>query len=260
MAIFDPETVRDQQLALERHPVYAALRDLDDLRVFMTHHVFSVWDFMSLIKSLQAVVAPVRVPWTPGGDPAARYFINQLCLEEESDQLPADGGRPRYASHFESYCEAMDEIGADASIPRRFVQRVRTEGLDGALAAPFVPEPSRRFTRTTFDLIGSGRPHAIAAALAVGRERIIPGMFRGFLADMAVTADQAPAFHYYLNRHVHLDEDFHGPLSLRLVEHLCDGDPEKVHEAERAARLALNARLDFWDGVLAALGSKEPAA
>lgn len=253
MARFDPELVLEQQHALNQHPVYAALTDLGDLRIFMTHHVFSVWDFMSLIKSLQQVVAPSRVPWTPSGDPAARYFINQLCLEEESDQLPNEAGEPRYASHFESYCVAMDEVGADSSIPNRFVEIVRQRGLEQALAAPFVPEPSRRFTRTTFDLIDSGRPHAIAAALALGREKIIPGMFRGFLAEMAVTVEQAPAFHYYLNRHIHLDEDFHAPLSLRLVDSLCDGDPEKIHEAERAAQLALNARLDFWDGVLEAL-------
>jgi hypothetical protein len=222
----------------------------------MAHHVFSVWDFMSLIKSLQQVVAPVRVPWTPSGDPAARYFINQLCLEEESDETPANGGQPGYASHFESYCEAMDEIGADSSIPRRFVETVRTEGLEPAMAAPYVPEPSRRFSQTTFALIDSGRPHAAAAALAVGRERIIPGMFRSFLADMAVTPEQAPAFHYYLNRHIHLDEDFHGPLSLRLVDALCGDDAAKVAEAEAAARTALDARLTFWDGVLAALGDR----
>jgi hypothetical protein len=215
---------------------------------------------MSLIKSLQQVVAPVRVPWTPSGDPATRYFINQLCLEEESDQVPAAGGEPVYASHFESYCAAMDEVGADSSIPRRFIERLQAEGLDAALDAPFVPKPSRVFTRTTFELIGSGRPHAIAAALALGRETIIPGMFRRFLADMAVRADQAPAFHFYLNRHIHLDEDYHGPLSLRLVDSLCAGDQDRIEEAEQAAQLALRSRIDFWDGVLEALPSRRSAA
>ena len=61
-----PGKFHTHQQALNRHPVYAALRGLDDLRLFMAHHVFSVWDFMSLIKSLQQVVAPVRVSWVPG--------------------------------------------------------------------------------------------------------------------------------------------------------------------------------------------------
>lgn len=57
----------------------------------------------------------------------------------------------------------------------------------------------------------------IAAALALGREHVIPAMFRAFLARMGVNEHQAPTFHYYLRRHIHLDEDFHAPLSLRLL-------------------------------------------
>ena len=260
MVSFNPDVVREQQAALERHPVYGALRDIDDLRVFMAHHVFSVWDFMSLIKYLQEQVAPVRVPWFPVADPAARYFINQLCLEEESDQVPLPDGGVTYASHFESYCASMQEIGADASIPERFLALLRQKGLEQALAAPFVPEPARRFTRTTFEFIDSGKPHAVAAALALGREKIIPGMFRRFLADMAIGDRDAPSFHYYLNRHIHLDEDFHAPLSLRLVDALCAGDAQRVAEAEQAARQALAARTAFWDGVLAAIEARRQAA
>ncbi|MFM1891418.1 MAG: hypothetical protein RLZ44_495 [Pseudomonadota bacterium] len=260
MTSFNPDVVREQQAALEQHPVYGALRDLEDLRVFMAHHVFSVWDFMSLIKYLQGKVAPVQVPWTPTGDPAARYFINQLCLEEESDQVPLPDGGVAYASHFESYCAAMREVGADAGIPERFIALVREQGLERALAAGFVPEPARQFNRTTFGLIAADRPHAVAAALALGREKIIPGMFRRFLSEMAISEHQAPSFHYYLHRHIHLDEDFHAPLSIRLVDALCAGDAQRVAEAEQAARLALAARAAFWDGVLGAIQARHQAA
>jgi hypothetical protein len=260
MPRFDPGTVAEHQQALERHAIYGALRTLDDLRLFMAHHVYSVWDFMSLIKYLQLCVAPTAVPWVPAGDAAARYFVNQLCLEEESDTVPMPDGSVRYASHFESYCEAMGEIGADVETPRHFVELVRTAGLEQALASPLIPGPARRFTAQTFAIIGSDRPHAVAAALALGRERIIPGMFRRFLAEMAITERDAPAFHFYLNRHIHLDEDFHGPLSLRLVDALCEDDPRKVAEAEAAARAALSARAGFWDEVLEAVEARRRAA
>jgi hypothetical protein len=249
------ETLR---VKLEAHPIYAAVATLADLRVFMQHHVYSVWDFMSLIKYLQHEVAPARWPWTPAGDASVQRFINELVLEEETDiALPGQEG---HTSHFMLYLAAMREIGADADTPTRFVEMVGEQGINAALGSGLAPAPSATFTRSTFDFIASGKPHAVAAALALGREHVIPSMFRAFLSRMAVTEAQAPSFHYYLNRHVHLDEDFHAPLSLRLLAALCGGDADKWREAEAAAEAAVNARLQFWDGVLQALPSQHAQA
>jgi hypothetical protein len=259
LATFEPEFIAGLRDRLDSHPIYASLRTLDDLRVFMAHHVHSVWDFMSLIKYLQHAVAPARWPWTPGADPAIQRFINELVLEEETDAAgPAHPGE--FSSHFQLYLGAMREIGADAERPARFVEIAGREGLEAAVAALLPPPPALRFTRTTFAFIDSGQPHAVAAALALGREHIIPGMFRAFLARMAVSEAQAPTFHYYLHRHIHLDEDFHAPLSLRLLDRLCGGDAGKIAEARAAAIRAVEARMEFWDGVLAALPSQQEIA
>lgn len=252
---FDVAVVAELRQRLDAHPIYAAVQTLADLRVFMAHHVHSVWDFMSLIKYLQHTVAPARWPWTPGQDPSVQRFINELVLEEETDAA-APGQPGEFASHFQLYLGAMREIGADAERPARFVELVRERGLEAALQSGLVPEPSLAFTRVTFGFIDSGKPHAVAAALALGREHVIPNMFRAFLARMAVSEQEAPTFHYYLKRHIHLDEDFHAPLSIRLLEGLCAGDPVRVAEAEAAARQAIEARIRFWDGVLAALPSQ----
>jgi len=250
--------IESLRVKLEAHPIYAAVQTLDDLRVFMQHHVYSVWDFMSLIKYLQNEVAPARWPWTPQGDASVQRFINELVLEEETDvALPGHEG---HTSHFMLYLAAMREIGADADTPARFVQHVAEQGIDAALASGLAPAPSAAFTRTTFQFLASGKPHTVAAALALGREHVIPSMFRAFLSRMAVTEEQAPSFHYYLNRHVHLDEDFHAPLSLRLLAALCGGDVDKWREAEAAAEAAVYARLQFWDGVLKALPSQHAQA
>jgi hypothetical protein len=61
------------------------VRTLGDLRVFIPHHVHAVWDFMSLLKSLQAALAPSGYPWAPSANAATRRFINEIGLEEESD-------------------------------------------------------------------------------------------------------------------------------------------------------------------------------
>lgn len=256
--MLNEEFIESLRVRLEYHPIYAAVATVDDLRVFMQHHVYSVWDFMSLIKYLQHEIAPARWPWTPSGDASVQRFINELVLEEETDiALP---GRAGHTSHFLLYLDAMREIGANADTPSRFVHSVAGQGIDAALNTDLIPAPSARFTRTTFDFLASGKPHTVAAALALGREHVIPSMFRAFLARMRVTEAQAPSFHYYLNRHVHLDEDFHAPLSLRLLASLCSDDPTKWREAEAAAEQAVNARLQFWDGVLAVLPSQQSQA
>ncbi|MFZ0107366.1 MAG: DUF3050 domain-containing protein, partial [Thiobacillus sp.] len=217
--MLNDDFIESLRVKLEAHPIYASVRTLDDLRVFMQHHVYSVWDFMSLIKYLQNEVAPARWPWTPQGDASVQRFINELVLEEETDvALPGSEG---HTSHFMLYLAAMREIGADADMPARFVARVAEQGIDAALGSGLAPAPSAAFTRSTFDFLASGKPHTVAAALALGREHVIPSMFRAFLSRMGVSEAEAPSFHYYLNRHVHLDEDFHAPLSLRLLDALC---------------------------------------
>ncbi len=238
---------------LENHPLYGEIRTIKDLRRFMEHHVYSVWDFMSLIKKLQSIAAPVQYPWTPQGDPAVRRFINELVMEEESDQsVPDEFGQQSFFSHFELYCQAMEEIGADTSCVKNFVQRIEK---NPKLALDFegVPAPSKIFTQTTFKFIQTGQSHVVAASLALGREFIVPMMFRSFLAKMGIQEKDAPRFHLYLNRHIVLDQDFHGPMSLRLLNALCGGDSEKQKEAISAAEEAIRARIAFWDGVLLAL-------
>lgn len=250
---FDFSSIRPLQEQLNQHPVYNALRSRRDLAEFMRHHVYSVWDFMSLIKYLQQRVAPASYPWIPQGDGNVRRFINELVLEEESDQAGPEGADAGFASHFELYCQAMQEIGGSAQDMLAFLRVVQEQGIEAGLALPTVPEPARRFTRTSFAFLDADRPHCVAAALALGREHIIPAMFRAFLRDIGVSAEEAPTFHYYLNRHIHLDEDFHAPLSIRLLESLCEGDEQRLLEAEAAARDAIQARIAFWDGVLEAL-------
>lgn len=242
---------------LDAHPVYRAVRTLGDARVFMAHHVYAVWDFMSLLKGLQAALAPARHPWAPTANAASRRFINEIVLEEESDLGPpvADGART-YASHFELYGEAMREIGADPEPAHRFAEHAARHGFASALAVfPDVPPPARQFMQTTFAFLATRKPHVVAAAFAFGREQVIPAMFRALLARMGVKQRRAPVFHYYLERHIHLDEGQHGPLALRMLEELIGDDATRRRETELAAVKAIRARIDLWDGVREAIAA-----
>jgi Protein of unknown function (DUF3050) len=255
---FDTSILTPLRQRLDNHPVYNAVHTMDDLRLFMSHHVFSVWDFMSVVKYLQKEIAPADYPWVPRGNPSVRYFINQLVLEEESDQAPPNAqGEPVYASHFELYCAAMKEIGADSSAALAFVDKAAKDGIESAFASNLAPTASLEFMKTTFGFLASGKPHVVAAAFALGREHIIPGMFRALLQRMGITEQDAPTFHFYLKRHIHLDADFHGPISLLLLDEMCGGDAHKIQEAQAAACAAVDARIRFWDGILDALNRKK---
>ena len=87
------------------HGLYGRLRSMDDFRVFLEHHVYAVWDFMSLLKALQRQLTCTEVPWVPRGDARVRALINEIVLGEESDT--GCGEVP--TSHFELYLEAMEE-------------------------------------------------------------------------------------------------------------------------------------------------------
>jgi hypothetical protein len=232
---------------------------MDDLRRFMEHHIYSVWDFMSLLKYLQRHMADSQVPWMPTGDAAvteAQRFINEIVLGEETDEgLPARG-KPTFVSHFDLYLGAMEEVGADTRPIKAFLRSVRRNGIEQALLTAKIPEPARQFMQATFGFIATDKAHLVAAAFALGREQVIPGMFRALLADMKISKRKAPLFHYYLERHIHLDDELHGPLSLRLLGHLCGGSDVRLRASAKAGCAAIEARIAFWDGVRAALPSQ----
>ena len=50
---FDSSSLGPLRAKLVGHPVFHSVTTLPRLRVFMEHHVYPVWDFMSLLKSLQ---------------------------------------------------------------------------------------------------------------------------------------------------------------------------------------------------------------
>lgn len=233
---------------LMRHPLYDVLRDELSLRTFMRSHVFAVWDFQSMLKALQRCATCVEVPWLPTADPRARRFVNEIVLDEESDEAP-DGS---YLSHFELYLQSMHDCGADTAPIRGFLgDLARGRPLREALTRSDVPRGVASFVTSTLEVATSGKPHRIAAAFAYGREEVIPGMFRRMVDGLADMAPQRwSTFRYYLDRHIGKDADRHAPRAKALVAHICGTDATLWAEAEETARIGLEARLRLWDETL----------
>jgi hypothetical protein len=243
--------IAGERQALLEHRLYRDLRTLEDLAIFMEHHVYAVWDFMSLLKALQLSLTCVRVPWLPHGHAAVRRLVNEIVLGEESDALPSGEA----TSHFELYLQAMREAGADTARADHFIRQLESGQLvTEALRLAGAPGPVDAFVRHTFDVIERGRPHEIAAAFTYGREDLIPEMFTQLVHGLDRRfPGKLSTLRYYLDRHIELDGDEHGEMGLQMVDFLCEGDQSREKEAEDAAVAALRARLVLWDGIALAL-------
>jgi hypothetical protein len=237
--------------ALLNHRIYGEIDRMDALRLFMEHHVFAVWDFMSLLKVLQRRLCCVEVPWLPSGDPQACRFINEIVLAEESD----DDGRGGIASHFELYHRSMKQCGANTAGIDGFLSDLRRGiPVQTALASPTVPVAARHFVQETFKIIDSGNLCAIASAFTFGREDLLPDVFQRIVDELNTqAAGQLEDFKYYLQRHIGLDGDEHGPMATRLVQSLCGSDESLWKVAEETAVNCLIARQKLWDGIYEAV-------
>jgi hypothetical protein len=230
------------------HPLYASIDSLPKLQVFMQYHVFAVWDFMSLLKTLQRELTCVAVPWIPTGNAATRYLINEIVTGEESD-VDQQGNR---LSHFELYLQAMQQAGADTSSITQLISALKSgSSVVDAMRSAEVPQAIANFVQCTFDTIATGKPYLQAAVFTFGREDLIPGMFISFVRDLnGQTADRASIFQYYLERHIEVDGDHHSHLAYEMTQHLCGEDSTKWSEAQMAVATALEARLQLWDTIL----------
>jgi hypothetical protein len=234
--------------SIVQHPVYGELRTQEELKIFMEHHVFAVWDFMSLLKSLQKNLTCVDVPWVPRGDAETRYLINEIVCGEESD-IDESGV---HLSHFELYLQAMDQAGADPSQILTLISEL-TDGRDviEILDEMDVDPSIKDFVKFTFHVINHEPIHVQAAIFTFGREDLIPGMFHTLVNDLHTEQPAAwSTFKYYLDRHIEVDGGHHSALALRMVSKLCGTDTQKWEEARIASYEALQRRALLWQGVL----------
>jgi hypothetical protein len=240
------ETIAPVRRRIERHELYSEIRNIRHLRIFLESHVFAVWDFMSLLKSLQNRLTTVAIPWVPGRFPNSRRLINEIVLGEESDSFETG-----FLSHFELYLRAMSEAGADTTVIRTLVEAVeRGRTLAEALSIARPPSEAAAFVKSTFLTIHQDRLHVSAAAFTFGREDLIPDMFHRMVKDLRREFEGVGLFEYYLDRHIDIDGDSHGPMALQMLEEVCGTDEMKWEEAAEGAVLALESRNALWDGIL----------
>ncbi|SIQ08148.1 DUF3050 domain-containing protein [Maribacter ulvicola] len=237
---------------LRNHALYAELKSVSDIQIFMESHVYAVWDFMSLLKALQINLTCTSLPWKPVKNTNTARFINEIVLEEETDVNELGVLK----SHYEMYLDAMVEVGADTNKITEFLHEIGA--LDSVLQTienSDLNEAVKSFLTFTFETIQTQEPHKIAAAFTFGREDLIPDMFLKIVDSAG--KDAYPKLEYYLRRHIELDGDEHGPLSLKMIQELCGDDAIKWREVLECSEKALQQRINLWDHIASAIQQKQ---
>ncbi|WP_420574743.1 DUF3050 domain-containing protein [Kordia sp.] len=242
------EELAPLQQQIVAHSLYNKVNSVPALNTFMEYHVFAVFDFMSLLKALQIHLTQTQLPWIPKGNPVTRRFINEIVFGEESDI--DKNGKP--LSHYEMYVEAMEVSGATTTTIEACIKHI-SEGktIAESLIAVNAPKAVQDFVNFTFSIIETQEVHKIAAVFTFGREDLIPNMFLEMVKgidqeSMNVNLDK---FIYYLERHIELDGDEHGPLALQMIQELCGSDVQKWQDCITVSKQALQHRIALWSAI-----------
>ena len=235
------------QEKLINHDLYHNINSIDTLKIFMENHIFAVWDFMSLLKSLQIHLTCVQIPWKPVNNTDAARFINEIVLEEETDKINSE----QTVSHFELYIDSMKEIGATTDQIYSFIDMIdERKNFEEVIFSSSIDQNIKSFLSFTFNIIESNEVHKIAAAFTFGRENVIPDMFIKIVKKISKENDlRSKKFIYYLERHIELDGNNHGPIALKMINNLCGEDISKWDDVIDIAKKSMEMRIKLWNHI-----------
>ncbi|WP_304238572.1 DUF3050 domain-containing protein [Jiulongibacter sediminis] len=229
------------------HKVFLSIESLEDLHVFMQNHVYDVWDYMSLLKSVQFHENYTKGPWFPTELPESTYLINEVVLYKESD-ISFFGKR---ASHFELYLDAMKQSGCKTANITTFIRELKSsDDLKRAFFLAKTPLETSVFVNHTFDVINNSNIHEQAAVLTYGRAVKYPETFFSLIDSFQEKyPEKLSFFKFYLERQQNIDSELDSYLATKMLTEICQTNDTCWNQVIVATIKSLEKRLNLLNGI-----------
>ena len=143
----------------------------------------------------------------------------------------------------------MEEIGANTTPIVSLVSALQNgTSWQDAIDEASIPDEIKAFVRFTLTTATEAPAHIVAGVFTYGREDLIPDLFiavvRGLGSQQKGSVD---TLLYYLERHIEIDADEHGPMALQMIDDLCGVSAENWDEVTEYSKQALEYRIRLWN-------------
>lgn len=227
------------------------LTTVDDLRRFMSWHVFVVWSYMNFVKRLQYEYTSMNLPWTPSERPVAAYAVNNIVLHKENGM----GVNKEKLSSFDIYVSAMKEMSIDITQVDYFISLIGSNiGLNRSLKLAKIPDPLKSFMTIAIDKAIHGDVCTVIGWMIQGADLFL--ILENLLTRTGLDKKYPPNLDQYLDCERAFYEYFRSAFS-------CKNYKNYVRDSERNQKMisssieeASKEILGLWSKFHSTMGSK----
>ncbi len=225
--------------SIVNHQVFEKLNSVENIRIYTEFQVWCVWDFMSILKSVQTQIFSNDILWLPPDNPSLGARFYELIATEETDNSPG-GEEDERLSHFQSFVLAMKQMKGNTRQIERFLDELKSgNDLHSALNNVQAPQSVVDFLMLNHQLITEDPLNGVSL-LSLTRENFLPAVFRSLMQFVSRKEDVG-LFIWYHQRHIELDEKLHGPIADSIYKEFINTD-ERILTGLNASILSLKGR------------------